>query len=645
MRMSKVEIANFRAIKSAEMSILPVTAIIGENNSGKSTFLRGVDLFFSSSPKVQKEDFHDHDVSEPIEITVEFDEICPDERDEFGSKVVHDKLRVTRRIPFGSNAEFLVEALVYPGFSAIRDATGKAEKKKLFNELADDYGMQKVAAADDVEATLLAWEAANPDLLESQRVANFFGAENVAVGKLKAKTEFVFVPAVKDARDELKDVRSSPVRSLLASIAKQAIENSEDYKGFIAEAEERLARLTSPENAPELAGISAGLTEILGRYYSGPKLDASWQGLSNLPITLPQPDVRVIDGKIQTDVEYVGHGMQRAIVFTLLEYMARQKFDARDGDGFGEAQSDIIIVIEEPELFQHPTKQRLFAQALSRIAEGFNPQTGIRVQVVYATHSPLLVSLPDAERVRAVRKSYEDDELRISVHATSLEKCASTTADLRGYQLNVGKYGAGLHVVTADIAEGFFASAAVLVEGVSDVALLEAYYRRLGRDPLSEGIAIKSVDGKKKLDKPFLIFQELGVPTFLIFDNDQSDGEVTSNPQKAKSEAAWNHYLQRLAGVAVEACVDWPDTNAHNFCAWDGSIDQYVRACAGEDPYEAALAQVAASFDLSSSEGVKSPTVATGMLHILMEGGVKFDRLDAIIHAIDALNLSTPPTS
>ncbi|MFT0189741.1 ATP-dependent nuclease [Candidatus Enterococcus avicola] len=49
MRIKKVTIRNFRAIKEAEVYFTDLTALIGENNSGKSSFLKALNAFFNYS--------------------------------------------------------------------------------------------------------------------------------------------------------------------------------------------------------------------------------------------------------------------------------------------------------------------------------------------------------------------------------------------------------------------------------------------------------------------------------------------------------------------------------------------------------------------------------------------------------------------
>ena len=49
--------------------------------------------------------------------------------------------------------------------------------------------------------------------------------------------------------------------------------------------------------------------------------------------------------------------------------------------------------IEEPELYQHPSRQRHLASVLLNLAKGAIPGVAENTQVIYATHSPLFVGL------------------------------------------------------------------------------------------------------------------------------------------------------------------------------------------------------------------------------------------------------------
>lgn len=210
--------------------------------------------------------------------------------------------------------------------------------------------------------------------MKKSLVSRFRGFKNVAVGQLREKTELVFVPAIRDTAEEINSEKSSPVKQLLNTIARQTIENSEAFRAFKKSADETLRELTSPQNVPQLRDISKGLTDILDRYYKNSALLATWEPVTELPVSYPKSDLKVFDHGFESPIEKVGHGLQRAILFSVFEYMAREKSalptePSKNGSAasFKEAMSDIIIVVEEPETFQHPAKQRLFRQAFKSL--------------------------------------------------------------------------------------------------------------------------------------------------------------------------------------------------------------------------------------------------------------------------------------
>lgn len=72
MRISKISLQGFRAFKeSATIECGPLTTIVGKNDSGKSSVLHALEIFFNGSP--EETDFnHDQDPEIPISIKVSF---------------------------------------------------------------------------------------------------------------------------------------------------------------------------------------------------------------------------------------------------------------------------------------------------------------------------------------------------------------------------------------------------------------------------------------------------------------------------------------------------------------------------------------------------------------------------------------------
>jgi predicted ATP-dependent endonuclease of OLD family len=332
----------------------------------------------------------------------------------------------------------------------------------------------------------------------------------------------------------------------------------------------------------------------------------------------------------------VGHGLQRAIILTVLEYVARRRSSPDEKDGsFEEPQSDIILAIEEPEIYQHPTKQRLFRNVLKDLSSSFSKQTGIRLQIICVTHSPLFVDIARCDEVRLLRKQHPPHPY-VSVTSVTLEACSRFLGTYAGKpeaeHFTPNQLAARLHVFTPEIAEGFFAKKVVLVEGVSDKAMIEALFANLGRSCLAEGIVVANAGGKNNIDKLGIIFRELGIPTYIIIDNDQSDTGGTSD-----GRIAVNKILQQLSGVELDKCADWPDGIFTNYSAWDGNIEKIIKSITGSDSYIRVRQDCATEYGIKASDCEKSPTVATEMLKRFRAEGHAFGELEELILAIDAL--------
>ena len=63
-----------------------------------------------------------------------------------------------------------------------------------------------------------------------------------------------------------------------------------------------------------------------------------------------------------------------------------------------------VLVIEEPELFQHPNRQRHFSKVLLQLANGTLPGVAKKTQIIYCTHSPLFVGIDRINEIRLLKK-------------------------------------------------------------------------------------------------------------------------------------------------------------------------------------------------------------------------------------------------
>lgn len=181
----------------------------------------------------------------------------------------------------------------------------------------------------------------------------------------------------------------------------------------------------------------------------------------------------------------------------LIRYLA----ETRNRDGNRPARR--LLLIDEPELYLHPHGVRRLRQALASLAEaGF--------QVIFSTHSPLMLSRDNAADTVIVGKSPDvgvttQKPLRHAVdEALSNAKSQSRTL----FELS-------------NLAEVYFAGRVVLCEGKTDRRLLPLVYERLYQQTHDlDHIAFVSVGGCANIPKALPVLAAMGIRACAVADLD-----------------------------------------------------------------------------------------------------------------------------
>jgi len=74
-----IRVRNFRCIYDKTLPCERLTALVGRNGRGKSSFLRALSLFYDVSAKYTKDDFYARDTSQEIMITITFSSLTGEE--------------------------------------------------------------------------------------------------------------------------------------------------------------------------------------------------------------------------------------------------------------------------------------------------------------------------------------------------------------------------------------------------------------------------------------------------------------------------------------------------------------------------------------------------------------------------------------
>ena len=119
MIIKSVRITNFRSLYDVVLHCDDLTALVGRNGAGKSSFLSALEMFYEATAQVAHEDFYSEDLSKDIEITVTFSDLTDDERQLFHNYINDTTLTVVRAFSLASGKltkQYYGERLQHPGF-------------------------------------------------------------------------------------------------------------------------------------------------------------------------------------------------------------------------------------------------------------------------------------------------------------------------------------------------------------------------------------------------------------------------------------------------------------------------------------------------------------------------------------------------
>lgn len=672
MLISSVRVQNFRSVLDETLYCDTLTALVGPNGAGKSTFLRALELFYSPSARVDAEDFYNSDTTAEIAVCVTFTNLSKEAAELFESYLQGGNLTVERVFKWNGGkptSSYHGASLQNPLFQVIREGLEVKDRGKtaraaydLIKEKPEYSDLPAWSNLGAVEPALTKWEADHSALCIRQRDdGRFFGFTEVGRGYLGRFTRFLFIPAVRDASVDAAEGRGSVLTSLMDMVVRSIVANKEAVKKLQQDTQEKYEEIMRPENLPELQGLASQLSETLQSFVPNATVDLRWLPLDPIKIEMPKADVKLVEDRYATAVHRTGHGLQRAFVMTMLQHLAMaqsvteskttENAEAKvPPDPPPEAKvtlPNLVLAIEEPELYQHPNRQRHLAKIFLQLASGGTLGVSENTQVFYATHSPLFVGLDRFNQIRLLRKTDNGTgKPRITkVIGTNLDKVAEKVwvADgSKGEKYTGATFSSRLHsIITPMINEGFFADAVVLVEGEDDYAAVIGTARAMNKDLESIGVSVIPVNGKRSMDRPAIIFQEFGIPVFMLWDSDGDKGETAGVCKTCgklldgKPDPCDNHRLLRIVGKPQE---DWPDQNESRHCCFKRDLESTLKGEIGDALFEKLLAECQNELGIRKRiHAIKNPAVVEQIIVRAQKVGKTSATLQSIVTHILAL--------
>jgi len=597
------------------------------------------------------EDFYNEETTAELVVAITFRDLSGKAKELFASYLQGDTLTVERVFSFVDGRmtwKYYGATLQQPAFAGIREAFDikdrSATAKTRYNDIRakPEFGdLPGWSNAGDAGTALRSWEADHPTGCTRQRDdGQFFGFKEVGQGYLGRFTRFLFIPAVREAAVDTADSKGSVFSTLMDLVVRSVVASKESLRELRESTQTAYKAILSPENLGELQELSEDISKTLTTFVPGAKVELTWRPLSEISIPLPQADIKLIEDGYSSPVSRAGHGLQRAFIVTMLQHLALAQTPAQGGNGDGgtatgeDATStlpNLVLAIEEPELYQHPNRQRHLAKTLLQLSSGATPGVAERTQIIYGTHSPLFVGIDRINQIRLLKKVANGAKPKCTKAVrTNLDRVADIiwqAAGSQGPKFTAVTLGARLQVImTPWMSEGFFADVAVLVEGEDDRAAVLGAARVQGKDPESDGIAVIPCGGKTNLDRPAAIFRELGIPVYLVWDSDY--GSADPKPE-------YNHLLLRLLGQPAE---DWPSGIKDSYACFKERLERTLEGEIGTEMLNSLIQECQTELCIPKKDhAVKNPVVVSTVLARAAAAGKPSTTLNQIVERIYAL--------
>lgn len=456
--LSKVRIKNYRSIESLSLELGLSNLLIGQNNTGKTNFLKALNLAVSGAADISEDDIFvahgerlERAKTAMIDIVLqpadERGKIC-NEFSEFWTSVFTDSWITT-----GADGNFV----------------GIRTEIKL-DPVKDSYSLSR--------RCIRQWGDSIDDATIETKRTNFNE-------DMRTYLQSFYMDANRDIVQDLRNRKSYFGR---------VTSNYDLAQETINEIEEQLnmANAKIIKSIPSLQQTKeriAVIGQTIGSGSSKVEIEPLARKITDLNKGM---DIIMQDGNAASfSIAQHGYGTRSWISFlTLSAFVENQSQRLREDD---ETEQFIMLTMEEPEAHLHPQAQRQLFEQIS----------GFQGQKVVSTHSPSIIAqcmLMDTiyfskrdGKTTAIR--YKSDDTQSDAESIFRE-VINTRADL------------------------LFASAVILCEGITEELVLSVFFtEHFGCAPYSFGVSIINTGGQKY--KPYLsLIKDFDIPWFIFSDGE-----------------------------------------------------------------------------------------------------------------------------
>ena len=491
----QVRIENFRSLASIDVQLGMTNVLIGQNNSGKSNFLKAIDIALNGNRTISEQDIF---IKE-------------------GERLTSDKVAV-------------IDVLIVP--------IDNTKQDKHFSDFWTGVFTDKWITTDETSGdfvgvrTIISFDIKRNDYSLTRKPIKEWNAsmvETVCGKKQQFGIDIVeylnsfFMDAHRDVSDDIKNKKSYFGRATsLTDLSDELVEKLEkqlnDVNGEII------------KNIPALQQTSDKISAIgktLGNYSSAVQIEPLTRKINDLHKGM---DVTYKDGvSASFSISQHGLGTRSWISFlTLGAYV--DWFSEKIKTDDAEAESFVMLTMEEPEAHLHPQAQRqLYSQIVA-----FNGQK------IVSTHSPNV--LAQAEMSDIIHFYKNDGE----TNAVRFKLGDYTTEEINRIKREV--------INTRG--ELLFSSALVLCEGITEEQALPIYFKEyFGMEPIFCGVNVIGIGGQNY--KSFLkLIKDFSIKWFIFSDGETNTLKTVKKAVKIMTDSDIND-LHNVVILENEEDYEW----------------------------------------------------------------------------------------
>ncbi len=541
MKLDYFYIKGFRRLKESKIICGDATFLIGENNIGKSSALKAMEIFFSDGVKVSDQDFFMNTETEyqadEIILEAKFTDV-PEEANTwrgFKGRIIKETFNgnqintIYYRKTFGRNGTLKREMKTFAKSIKQEFATAKnldefivaGISEELISEIFPENDKTKTLAAKDKEKLELISEIWNVDEENNDWANNPGGIEGNIIIHLP---KYLLIPA-EHRKGEIED-SSGTLQKMMRDLFEDVRDTSENYK----EAQKYLnllaEELDPADENKEFGKMLLDINNIIGGVFTDTKIHIGTNLSDPASSIKPSFDIE-ISSNVKTKPERQGMGSLRSTVFALLRY--RENFAERKR-AEGVELRPIIIGFEEPEMYLHPNAAALMRDKIYELA------TSSHSKIICTTHSPYMIDLSkkvdEAEFPKQVLNLFKlehDQVLNFLVCRSTPFNTTQAYINLQNEEKDFVKF---LLRIDDGIAKIFFCKKVIIVEGDTEELLMKETVERLApqkRKLFLANYQVVKARGKATIIALVKYLKALTINPFVIHDHDTAEGAIVFN--------------------------------------------------------------------------------------------------------------------